>query len=113
MATARTYPLVRRPGPARLSPEDVAAGAGLHPELVRRFVALGLLEVTREASGGLWFAHDQIARVGRIRRLRAGLSLNYAAVGLVLDLLDRIDALETALRATPTRPAPRSRSPWT
>lgn len=114
MSAARTYALVRRPGPAGLSPEAVAAGAGLHPDLVHRFAVLGLLEVTREPSGRMWFAADQVARVARIRRLRAGLSLNYAAVGLVLDLLDRIDALEAALRAdTPTRSAPRSRSPWT
>jgi chaperone modulatory protein CbpM len=37
------------------------------------------------------------------RALRAGLGLNYTAVGVVLDLLDRIDALEAVLRARPTR----------
>jgi len=35
--------------------------------------------------------------------LRAGLSLNYAAIGLVLDLLDRIDELEEASRRTGSR----------
>jgi hypothetical protein len=41
-----------------------------------------------------------------VQRLRAGLSLNYASIGLVLDLLDRIEELEAALRA-PGRPARR------
>jgi hypothetical protein len=51
----------------------------------------------------MWFAADQVAATARIRRLRAGLSLNYAAIGVVTDLLDRIAALETQLRAQPRR----------
>ncbi|MEA2484637.1 MAG: chaperone modulatory protein CbpM, partial [Thermoleophilaceae bacterium] len=36
------------------------------------------------------------------QRLRTGLGLNYAAIGLVLDLLDRIDELETNSRSRRT-----------
>jgi chaperone modulatory protein CbpM len=36
--------------------------------------------------------------MARIERLRTGLSLNYAALGLVIELLDRITELEGALR---------------
>jgi len=97
----RTYPLER---PARLSLDSFATRAGLHPELVRRWVALGLLEPTRDAAGRLWFAPVQLRTVARIQRLRAGLSVNYAALGLVMDLLDRIDLLEQALRSTGARP---------
>ena len=32
-----------------------ARATGLHPELVRRLVALGLLDVVRDAAGELWF----------------------------------------------------------
>lgn len=78
--------------------EEFSAAAGLHPELVRRFAALGLLVAERDDAGELWFDRAQLARVGRIQRLRAGLGLNYAALGLVLDLLARIEELETALR---------------
>jgi chaperone modulatory protein CbpM len=35
--------------PARLSLDRFAARTGLHPGLVRRFVALGLLEAVRDA----------------------------------------------------------------
>jgi len=122
---ARRYPLapVRRPrrgtvgagSDARprfgvttwLTLETVADRAGLHPELVRRFAALGLLDTSRDAAGTLWFPPDAPATIARIQRLRAGLCLNYAAIGLVLDLLDRIDALETALGGST---APRVRS---
>jgi hypothetical protein len=37
--------------------------------------------------------------VARVQRLHFGLSLNYAAIGLVLDLLDRIDELERRERS--------------
>ena len=52
----------------------------------------------RDAAGGLWLAPSQVAVMGRVQRLRAGLGLNYAAVGLVTDLLDRIAVLEAALQ---------------
>lgn len=96
------YPLAR---PWRLSLDGFARSAGLHPELVRRMVTLGLLRATRDSVGNLWFADTELITVARIQRLRAGLSLNYAAIGLVLDLLDRIDVLERALRARPGVPA--------
>ena len=63
---------------------------------MRRFVALGLLEATRDAAGELWFAPTQLAAVARLQRLRAGFALNYAALGLVVDLLDRIAAWRAA-----------------
>jgi hypothetical protein len=80
--------------PYRLDLESFSRLAGLHPEVVRRFVALGLLEVMRDPAGQLWFGPSQVSAVARLLRLRAGFSLNYAALGLVVDLLDRIARLE-------------------
>jgi chaperone modulatory protein CbpM len=80
--------------PYRLSLESVAARSGTHPELVRRLVALGLLDATREVNGRLWFPPSAPAAIAMIQRLRDGLLLNYAAVGVVLDLLARIAVLE-------------------
>jgi chaperone modulatory protein CbpM len=90
-----SYALVRAP---RLDLDEFAAAAGVHPELIRRFVALGILDAGRDPGGRLWFAPGQLAAVARIQRLRAGFALNYAAVGLVTDLLDQIAALQAALR---------------
>ncbi|ETA00897.1 hypothetical protein CcI156_20500 [Frankia sp. CcI156] len=50
----RTAPSTTRPryplAPARkLTVETVASRGGLHPDLVHRFVALGLLEASRDA----------------------------------------------------------------
>jgi hypothetical protein len=90
------YPLARS---RRLSVTTLAGSTGLHPELIRRFVALSLLEASRDAAGELWFAATAPVTVARIQRLHAGLSLNYNAIGLVLDLLDRIDVLEAQVRS--------------
>jgi hypothetical protein len=94
------YPMTR---PSRLSLDRFARQAGLHPQLVQKFVALGLLDAERDATGALWFGPAALVTVARVQRLRAGLSLNYAAIGLVLDLLDRIDELEAASRRTGSR----------
>jgi chaperone modulatory protein CbpM len=91
------YPLVRRPTSALLDDEEFARRCGLHPELVRRFWALGLIPAARHVDGSLWFSPAQVPAVARLQRLRASLPLNYAALGLVCDLLDRITDLETAL----------------
>ena len=92
------YPLVRRPASALLDVEEFARRCGLHPELVRRFWALGLIPAARHVDGSLWFSPAQVPAVARLQRLHAALPLNYAALGLVCDLLDRITDLETALR---------------
>ncbi|WP_432837345.1 chaperone modulator CbpM [Dactylosporangium sp. CA-092794] len=96
------YAIVHRPA-STLSLEAFAAAGGVHPQLVTRLVALGLLEPVPGERGEPTFPGAQLARLARIRRLRAELPLNYAAVGVVLDLLARIDELEAQLR----------RQPWT
>ena len=104
-----TTALVR---PRRLNLAAFCRATGLHPELVGRLVRLGLLDATPDASGRPVFALQEVARAARIQRLRSGLSLNYAAVGLVLDLLDRIDELEAAVSAA-SRPDGGARTTWT
>ncbi|WP_440105275.1 chaperone modulator CbpM [Streptosporangium sp. H16] len=105
--TARTYQLAR---PERLDLETFARATGTHPELVRRLVVLGVLDAWTDASGHLWLPPSQLLAMARVRRLRAGFSINYAAIGLVLDLLDRIADLEAAQRG---RSRPIGGSPWT
>jgi DNA-binding transcriptional MerR regulator len=96
-----TTVLVRTAG---LSLEGLARQTGLQPDLLRRFVSLGVVEPARTRDGELRFRQSDVARVCRAERLRSGLGLNYAALGLVLDLLDRIAALEA--RQEPRRGFP-------
>jgi hypothetical protein len=80
-----------------LSVDAFAREAGLHPDLVRRLVQLGLLEAASSPGGELRLPPAQLAAAARLCRLRAGLALNYATLGVVVDLLDRVASLETAL----------------
>jgi chaperone modulatory protein CbpM len=120
------YPLARRPSSALLDDEEFAWRCGLHPELVRRMWALGLIPAARHHDGSLWFSPAQVPAVARLQRLHAALPLNYAALGLVCDLLDRITDLETALQVRgrtepvrrgttqqPTANRPERSQPWT
>ena len=115
---AARYPLARAfpPTAPRLDLAAFSRAAGLHPDVVRRYVALGLLEAVPDPSGRPTFTPAQLLAVARIQRLRAGFALNYAAVGLLVDLLDRIAELESALGGRTRTPAggdnPGGR-PWT
>jgi hypothetical protein len=107
-ALSRSGPAGNRPGQRDnlLDLPTFAAAAGLHPEFVVRLVNLGLIEASPGAAHGpvqgatdeLWFSPTQLAVAARIQRLRSGLALNYAALGLVIDLLDRVTELETTVR---------------
>jgi hypothetical protein len=93
-----SFAIVEVRSSTRLDLGSFARAAGLHPDHARQLVALGLLDAAADSRGELWFAPTEIAAAARIQRLRAGFSLNYAAVGLVVDLLNRIAELEVALR---------------
>ena len=88
MAASFAIRRVGPPGPPRtLEIEALAEEAGLHPDLVLRFVRLGLLDPAP-------FPRDAAARLARAARLRRDLGLNYAGAILACELLARIDALE-------------------
>jgi DNA-binding transcriptional MerR regulator len=99
-ALAPTRTVHRFPPLDTLDLSSFARAAGLHPELVRRLVALGLLEPERDEAGALWFPPEQLSAAARIQRIRSGLCVNYAALGLIMDLLDRIDELESLVHRT-------------
>lgn len=97
--TVRTFLVLHSSSanPTRLSSmEGVVRDSGLHPELVHRLIALGVLgqDVTSTVSS---FPDDAAARLLRIMRLRRDLGVNVAGALLALDLLERIDILEARL----------------
>ena len=65
--------------------EALAQRSGLHPDLVRRLIALDAVDPLD------W---DAAARLARLVRLRRDLGLNVAGAALVCDLLARIEELE-------------------
>jgi chaperone modulatory protein CbpM len=63
----------------------LARRSGLHPDLVRRLIALDAVDPLD------W---DAAARLARLVRLRHDLGLNIAGAALACDLLKRIEELE-------------------
>jgi len=78
---------------------ELACRCGVHPELIDRFVALGLLDYAGHAAGGEAHFHPEaVSVVRRILRLRNQLGVNYAGIGVILELMARIDELEEQVR---------------
>ena len=100
LAIRRTAP----DGEPLVAIEVLAREAGLHPELVRRLIALGALEPSGGTTCAPLFARDAAARLARIARLRRDLGLNYVGALLACDLLARIEALEDLLAHHEPRP---------
>ncbi len=96
-------PLVPARAPARtptrmLSLEAFSGSVCLSPEFVRRLVTLGLLDAHVDTRGRYWLGPAAATQVARVARLHRDLGVSYTAMGLVLDLLDRVDELERRLR---------------
>jgi DNA-binding transcriptional MerR regulator len=81
----------------RLTLEALADAAGCHPGLVERFVAYGLLGPVSGEGRVIWFDVRAVRRLRTIRRLREDLGINLPGIAAVLDLLERIDALQREL----------------
>jgi hypothetical protein len=73
--------------------DALALESGVHPELVRRLLRLGIFDPA------VPFPRDAAPRIARVVRLRRDLGLNYAGALLACELLDRIELLERRLRA--------------
>ena len=97
MITIR-YPLVPRRAPReQLTLETAAARVGLHPVLVERFVEFGLVEPAERTGEELRFDAACLPRLVAIARLRTDLGVNLPGVAVILDLVDRLAALEREL----------------
>jgi chaperone modulatory protein CbpM len=69
--------------------DALARAADLHPELVARFVRLGLVDPAEAGAA---------VRLAQAARLRRDLGLSYGGAVLACQLLARIDQLEARLR---------------
>lgn len=71
--------------------------SGVSLETVRELIDHDLIEPV-ESAPEIRFPSDVLPRVHTILRLHMDLEVGYPAMGLVLDLLDRIERLEKAVR---------------
>jgi len=81
------------PSGSRLSLDDLIRLTHVHPDLIGRFQDWGLIE-PMQTEPDLCFSEKAVPRIRRILRLRKDLGINWAGIGVVMDLLDRIDSLE-------------------
>ena len=79
-----------------LTAEELARLARLHPEMVDSLVEWGLVDAV-ESEPEMLFEETVVPRIWRIMRLRRDLGINWVGIGVVLDLLDKIDELEREL----------------
>lgn len=85
--------------PPSLTISEVACICGVHPELIDRFLRLGLIDsVDCDANGEALFHDEVIPIIRRILRLRNQLGVNYAGIGVILELMARIESLEATIR---------------
>jgi hypothetical protein len=77
--------------------EVLASDAGLHPELARRLIRLGLIDPQGGTRAAPLFRRRDALLLARAVRLRRDLGLNYAGAVLACELLARIDELERQL----------------
>ena len=92
------YPLVpRRTSREHLTLEAAAARVGLHPVLVERFVEFGLVEPVERTGAEVRLDAACLPRLVAISRLRRDLGVNLHGVAVILDLVDRLAALEREL----------------
>jgi len=82
------------PKEQRLKLEGLAERAGVHPTLVHRFIDCGLIEPSGREGAELFFEQDTVARLQMIRRLRDQLGVNIAGIAVILDLRERLSALQ-------------------
>jgi hypothetical protein len=81
---------------ALFSVQDVAIRCGVDVAIVEQLVALGVITV--QPAGGGSFECEVTLRVGKFVRLQRDLGVNPEGAALIIELLDRIEALEQRIR---------------
>ena len=94
MNAPRDQLVLRRIEREQITLEVLAASAGLHPALVEDFVEFGLLEPDEKAGAQMLFNVTCITRLRMIVRLRRDVGINLSGIAAILDLLDRLTALQ-------------------
>jgi MerR family transcriptional regulator/heat shock protein HspR len=93
--SVRRYDIVlRRSERRQLTLEAVASKAGAHPTLVELYVVCGLIVPIEWEGASPLFDLSVVPRLGVIERLRCDLGINVAGVGVILEMVERLRALQ-------------------
>jgi MerR family transcriptional regulator/heat shock protein HspR len=77
----------------RLTLDELAVHANIHPSFVERLVEFGLVTPIRQ-EGAMSFDPGSVSRLRTIIRLRESLGINFAGIAVVLDLIDKVRVLQ-------------------
>ena len=91
--SSKKHELVPMPG---ITIQELSRLCECHLSVTKRLYAIGLIEPLSAGPPQL-FDRSVVVRARKALRLKRDLGLNFAAVALVMELLDRIDDLERRL----------------
>jgi MerR family transcriptional regulator/heat shock protein HspR len=70
----------------------------MHPQTLRSYERLGLVRPQRSSRQSRLYSQRDVERLQRIQRLTRDLGVNLAGVEVILDLLDRMEALREEMQ---------------
>ena len=76
--------------------EALARRAGMHPAVVEQVVEFGLIVPSGRQAGAPLFDPSALRRLRVISHMRESLGINLAGISVILDLLDKMGALQRA-----------------
>jgi MerR family transcriptional regulator/heat shock protein HspR len=71
-----------------------AALTGMHPQTVRLYEREGLVSPRRVNNKNRLYSEEDIERLRKIRRLTQEMGVNLAGVGIILDLLQKMERMQ-------------------
>lgn len=75
----------------------LAAVVEVEPEFLEQCVRCGAIRDSELPEDGTWLAPAQLSRLRRLERLSRGLEIDVYAAGVIVDLLERMEALQAEL----------------
>jgi DNA-binding transcriptional MerR regulator len=78
----------------RLTLDELAARTGMHPAMIEELIAYGLITPSEREGARLSFDPSVILKLQRFARLRGALGINLPGIAVILDLIDKLQAVK-------------------
>jgi DNA-binding transcriptional MerR regulator len=86
--------VVVREDPDQLTLSELASLVGADAATIRYYIDMGLVEPVSRVGSQLLFDANALRRLRAIGRLRRDLGANISSLGMIMDLVDKIRALQ-------------------
>lgn len=77
--------------------EEIAKKTNMSESSIRRYVRMGLITPIKREKGCYLLRETTLFRIEKIQRLRKDLGVNLSGIGIILDLLERIEDMDRQL----------------